>query len=312
MNGKTSESVLITGAGGALARRVIKDLEDKQNIVGVEFRRNTKAPRSIVSYRVDFHKRNFEDVFRDHNIKTVIHLGRFEAEESTLEGRYNANVMGSQRLFDLCVKYKVQQVIVLSTFYVYGASAYNPALLTESAPLKASGLSKDLVDAVELANLSNIYLWKHPDLNMTVLRPCHIVGPGVRNSMSMLLSQPVAPVLFGFSPMMQFIHIDDMARAIVKVFENPVSGVFNVAPQDWIPYQEALKVSGSSRLPLPSIPPVVPHTLAKMFKLKVFPNFLIDFFKYPVIIDGRNFEKTFSFKPRIPLKDIFRYYHSMK
>lgn len=305
-------TLLITGAGGALARRVIKNLKDSVDIVGVEFRSDTPPPGDIPSYRVDFHKRGFEDVFREHKIDAVIHLGRFEAEESTPESRYNANVMGSQRLFDLSVKYGVSRVIVLSTFYVYGASPYNPALLTESSPLKASGLSKDLVDAVELANLSNIYLWKYPELNMTILRPCHIVGPGVRNSISLLMSQPMAPVLLGFSPMMQFIHIDDMATAICLAFDKPERGVFNVAPGDWVSYQDALRASGCIRMPLPSIPPLVPNTISRLLRWKAFPNFLINFFKYPVIIDGRNFEKTFAFTPKISLKEIFRYYSQTK
>ncbi len=303
---------LITGSGGALARRVIKSLSGSTQLVGVEFRRNMKTTSGVPSYQVDFHKRGFEDVFREHKIDTIIHLGRFEAEESTPESRYNANVVGSQKLFDLAVKYNVSRVIVLSTFYVYGASPYNPALLTETAPLKASGLSKDLVDAVELANLANIFLWKHPELNMTILRPCHIVGPGVRNSMSLLLEQPVAPVLFGFSPMMQFIHIDDMAHAITLAFKKQKRGVFNVAPNDWIAYQDALEAAGCSKIPLPSIPPIIPNTISRLLKLKVFPAFLINFFKYPVIIDGSDFAKNFGFKPKIELDRIFKQYRERK
>ena len=303
---------LITGSGGALARRVIKMLSDSTQIVGVEFRKNMQTVSGVPSYQVDFYKRGFEDVFRDHKIDSIIHLGRFEAEESTPESRYNANVVGSQKLFDLAVKYKVSRVIVLSTFYVYGASPYNPALLNESAPLKASGLSKDLVDAVELANLANIYLWKHPELNMTILRPCHIVGPGVRNSMSLLLEQPMAPVLFGFSPMMQFIHIDDMARAIMLAFQNQQRGVFNVAPDDWIAYQDALSAAGCAKVPLPSIPPIIPNSISRLLKLKVFPAFLINFFKYPVIIDGSEFATTFGFKPKIGLDRIFKQYRERK
>ncbi|MEM7281281.1 MAG: NAD-dependent epimerase/dehydratase family protein [Pseudomonadota bacterium] len=308
----TEGVTLITGAGGALARRVVKLLSDTTQMVGVEFRRNMRVTADLPVYQVDFHKRGFEDVFKDHTVDTIIHLGRFEAEESTPESRYNANVVGSQRLFDLAVKYKVSKVIVLSTFYVYGASPYNPALLNESAPLKASGLSKDLVDAVELANLSNIYLWKYPKLNMTILRPCHIVGPGVRNSMSLLLEQPVAPVLFGFSPMMQFIHIDDMARAITLAFKEKHRGVYNVAPEDWIAYQDALEAAGCARIPIPSIPPLIPNTISKILRMKVFPAFLINFFKYPVIIDGSEFEKKFGFKPKISLNRIFSHYRERK
>lgn len=145
----------------------------------------------------------------------MIHLGRLIASQETRMRRYNANVLGTQKLFELSHKYGVKQVTVMSTFHVYGAIAYNPALIDEDAPLKAAELTMDLVDSVELENLANIYLWKYPDIHITVLRPCNIVGPGVRNTISLLLSSKYAPVLAGFSPMMQFIHIDDMADAIV-------------------------------------------------------------------------------------------------
>lgn len=226
--------------------------------------------------------------------------------------RYNANVLGTQKLLDLSHKYGIQRVVVLSTYHVYGAVAYNPALIDESAPLKAAGLSSDLVDSVELENLANIYLWRYPDLNITILRPCNIVGPGVRNSISTLLASERAPVLAGFSPMMQFIHIDDMADAIVLAYKKPVRGVFNVAPDDWVAYQQALKLCGCTRIPIPSVPPVVPRLLLKALRLKSFPSYLIAFFKYPVIIDGRAFSREFGFRPQRPLREIFHFYRENK
>src|SRR3546814_5422384 len=106
---------------------------------------------------------------------------------------FRSNVLGSKMLFELCRKYGVGQVLVHSTYFVYGASAFNPALLDEDAPLKASELTQDLVDSVELENLAQIFLWKAPELNITILRPCNVLGPGVRNTMSLLLSRSLAP-----------------------------------------------------------------------------------------------------------------------
>jgi len=203
-------------------------------------------------------------------------------------------------------------VVVLSTFHVYGAVAYNPALIDESAPLKSAGLSADLIDSVELENLANIYLWRYPELNITILRPCNIVGPGVRNTISTLLASERAPVLAGFSPMMQFIHIDDMADAIVLAYKKPTRGVYNVAPQDWVAYQHALKLCGCKRLPIMSIPPIVPRFILSTLKLKSFPSYLMAFYKYPVVIDGRAFAKEFGFEPKRPLKEIFRFYRENK
>lgn len=304
--------ILITGAAGALAQQVIARLRSQFQIVAVDFREQVYLGEDTFSYRIDIVKRDFEDIFRKHKIEGVIHLGRLMTSEDNRMRRYNANVLGTQRLLDLCNKYGVGKVVILSTYHVYGANAYNPAPLNESAPLKAAGLTMDLVDSVELENLANIYLWKYPNLNIHILRPCNIVGPGVRNTMSTLLSSKYSPVLTGFSPMMQFIHIDDMADAIEVAFLKNKPGIYNVATDDWVSYQEALVACGCIRVPLPSIPPVVPKMLSTILGLRSFPPFLVNYFKYPVILDTQLFNRTFGFQPKKTLNDIFRYYAEQK
>ena len=307
------KTVLVTGAAGSLAKRVIARLHGKYHVVAVDFRQKVETDADIPSYKVEMFKRGFEDIFRNHKIDAVLHIGRIFAHESTRQNRYNANVLGSKRLFDLCRKYKVGQVLVHSTFYVYGASPYNPALLDEEAPLKASDVTADLVDTVELESLAKIHMWRYPELNMTILRPCNVLGPGVRNSMSLLLSRPLAPVLMGFSPLMQFLHVDDMADAMFTAFEKNKPGIYNVAPDDWVAYQEAVAQCGCKRLPLMSVPPVLPKLISGLLNWNAFfPPYLINYFKYPVIIDGKLFRETFDWKPKRNLNDIFSYYRKNK
>jgi UDP-glucose 4-epimerase len=307
------KTVLVTGAAGSLAKRVIGKLQGRHQMVAVDFRRKVETDAGIPSYLVELHKRGFEDVFAAHRIDAVIHIGRFFPHEKTRDMRYNANVLGTKRLLDLSRKYGVTQTIIHSTYFVYGASAYNPALLDEDAPLKASEVTQDLVDSVELESLANIHLWRHPELNITILRPCNVLGPGVRNSMSILLSRPLAPVLVGFSPLMQFIHVDDMAEAIILAFEHNRPGIYNVAPDDYVPFQEAVEQCGCSKLPIPSIPPALPRLVSRALNWNAFfPPYLINYFKYPVILDGRLFRETFGWKPRRNLNDIFSYYRKQK
>ena len=304
--------ILVTGAAGALARQVISRLQQHYSLVAVDFREQPYLGDEVPTFRIDFNKRVFEDLFRRYDFDGVIHLGRIMSSEENRMRRYNANVLGTQKLLNLSNKYGIRRVIVLSTYHVYGANAYNPALIDESAPLKGAELTMDLIDSVELENLTTIYLWRYPDLNITILRPCNIVGPGVRNTISSLLGGRYAPVLAGFSPMMQFIHIDDMADAIVRAYDKPEAGIFNVAPEDWVAYQHALTLCGCHKIPIPSIPPVVPRTVLRLLNLPSFPPYLLNFFKYPVIIDGRVFRDSFDFTPKRPLREIFRYYRENK
>jgi UDP-glucose 4-epimerase len=155
-------------------------------------------------------------------------------------------------------------------------------------------------------------LYKHPELNITILRPCNIAGPGVRNTFSKLLASKTAPVLWGFSPLMQFIHIDDMREAICVAFEKNVPGLYNVAPADYIGFQDAVKKSNCKLIQIPSIPTSLTETISKVMKSDIFPPFLLNYYRYPVIIDGNLFEKTFQFKPKKSLEDIFNYYKGIK
>lgn len=307
------KTVLVTGAAGSLAKRVITRLYGRYNVIAVDFRRQVETDAEIASYKVEVHKRGFEDIFRRHPIDAVLHLGRIFPHEHDRMRRYNANVLGAKKLLELCRKYGVGQVLIHSTYFVYGASPYNPALLDEDHPLKASEVTQDLVDSVELESLATIHLWKHPELNITILRPCNVLGPEVRNSMSILLSRPVAPVLLGFSPLMQFLHVDDMADALVVAFEQNKPGIYNVAPDDYVAYQEAVTQCGCRRLPVPSIPPAVPKLVSNLLNWNAFfPPYLINYFKYPVILDGGLFRRTFGWTPRRNLNDIFSYYRKQK
>ena len=309
----TAKTVLVTGAAGSLAKRVIARLHPTYNVIAVDFRHKVDLDGGIPSYRVETHKRDFEDVFRSHKIDAIIHIGRIFAHESDRHRRYNANVLGMKKLLELAKRYGVGQIIVHSTFLVYGATAYNPALLDEDQPLKASEVTQELVDSVELESLANIFLWKHPELNITILRPCTVLGPGVRNTMSILLARPMVPVLVGFSPMMQFLHVDDMADAIKAAFEQNKPGIYNVAPDDWIAYQDAVEQSGCRRLPILSVPPAIPRMVSNLLNWNAFfPAYMIDFFKYPVVIDGKLFRETFAWRPKRNLNDIFSYYRRQK
>src|SRR5690606_1074241 len=124
--------ILITGAAGALAQQVIARLRSQFRIVAVDFREQVYLGEDTSSYRIDIVKRDFEDIFRRHRIQGVIHLGRLMTSEDNRMRRYNANVLGTQRLLDLCNKYQVSKVVILSTFHVYGANAYNPVPLNRS------------------------------------------------------------------------------------------------------------------------------------------------------------------------------------
>ena len=80
-NSGSKKTVLVTGAAGSLAKRVIARLHGRYNVIAVDFRRKVETDAGIPSYLVELHKRGFEDIFAAHRIDAVIHIGRMFAHE---------------------------------------------------------------------------------------------------------------------------------------------------------------------------------------------------------------------------------------
>ena len=308
---KAKKTIMVTGAAGALAQQVISRLKEKHNVVAVDFRDLVYLGDDVTTYKVDFNKRGFEDVFRAHDFDAVIHLGRILTTEDKASSRFKGNVLGTQRLLDFSNKYNVGRVIVLSSYMVYGANSSNPALIDEKFPLRAHGYHSAMVDMVEMENQASIYMWKHPDLNITILRPCNIAGPGVRNAVSNLLSGSRAPVMAGYSPVMQFIHLDDLAEAVVATSKKTVPGIFNVAPNDWVTYTAALKASGCTPYNVFAFDPLA-YKMAPLLSGGSIKPYMVDYLRYPVVIDGKFFSETFDFKPKHSMREIFDSYRVAK
>lgn len=305
-------AVLVTGAAGALARRVIERLHPKQAVVAVDVRRRADLDAGIPSYQVAMEKRDLEPLFRRHPIGSVVHLGRIFTHEQNRQRRYNANVLGTKHLFELAQKYGVAHMVVHSTYSVYGASPDNPALLDEDHPLRAGAWPEDLIDAVELENLSQIYLRKEASLCVTLLRPCNILGPGVRNTLSLMLRRSWAPVMVGHAPPMQFLHVDDMAEALLKALAQPQPGVFNVAPAESLPYPEALRLCGCRALPLWPSATGLRLLDRALGRHSLLPPYLVPYLQYPVLLDGARFRQRFGWAPRRRLDELLADYRRRK
>ena len=107
MESQQRPHILITGAAGSLAQQVINRLRDTCNLVAVDFREQVYLGDDIPSYCIDFNKRSFEDLFRRYQFDGVIHLGRIMSSQMTRMRRYNANVLGTQKLLDLSHKFSL-------------------------------------------------------------------------------------------------------------------------------------------------------------------------------------------------------------
>jgi UDP-glucose 4-epimerase len=90
------------------------------------------------------------------------------------------------------------------------------------------------------------------DIDLTVLRFANIVGPTANTPMTRLLSEPKAPVLLGFNPVMQFIHEADVVAALAHAVLEDSPGTFNIAGSGTLPLVKAMALAKKPPLALPA------------------------------------------------------------
>lgn len=292
-------TVLVTGAAGGLAQLFVEMLAGEYNLVGID----TRPLREGESFPGEFHQidythRRMTEIFRQHQFHALVHLGRVRATQNmSRHARYNLNVLGTRNLLEHVRKHHVPNVIVVSTFHVYGAHRANHLYITEDEPLRASQTFPELADVVELDNYVNTFSIQFPEIRTVLLRPANIVGERIRNETSMLLRQKYCPTILGYDPLMQFVAESDFARALGLALKSKERGVYNVAGEGVIYWGQAVELAGAISFPAPF--PVAHWILGGVvsrFGLR-FPRHLADYFRYPTVVTDAAFREKFGYVP---------------
>ncbi|MGZ6029956.1 MAG: SDR family oxidoreductase, partial [Myxococcaceae bacterium] len=249
MSVESRQVVVVTGLSGNLGRTLTKLLHRTERIVGLDRRPFPGAPKDVELFQLDLRKKKAEDVFRTHDVKAVIHMGIMHDPRMSSEEHHSFNVVGTTRVLDAVAKYGVKKVVVLSSANVYGPSPDNSNFLAEDAPLMAASRFSGVRDLIEVDMLAHGFFWRHPDIETVILRPVHILGPSIRNAPSNYLRLRYPWVLAGFDPMLQLIHQEDAARAMVEALRPGLKGVYNVVGPGEVPLSAVLRELGRTPIP---------------------------------------------------------------
>lgn len=300
------KSVLIIGIQGALAK-ITAELLIKNNpkikIHGVDSREIDQMPNrsQLTHQQLKYTRTNFEKIFREHQLDTILHLGRLGHSPTTgnINKRIDINLVGTNTILELAQKFHCKKVVILSTHHVYGAHSDNSMFLKEDAPLRGSFKYAELRDVVEMDQMCTNWMWKNQNtIDTVVLRPCNIIGPQIKNAITQFLKTPYAPLPLDYNPMFQFVHEFDMANIIVESAQQLSTGIYNVAGDDVISLHEAAQIIDVKKI---KVPIVLVEQLAKILTpLWQFPHYLIDYLKYPATLDNSELKKNLG-------PDIFRF-----
>ena len=148
-------------------------------------------------------------------------------------------------------------LVLVSSALVYGAHRNNPVPLTEAAVVRPE---HDFVFARQLAGVElSVDDWRRVDAgrSVSVLRPAVVMSgdsgsSGGTSALARALAAGYGRRLGREDPGAQFVHIDDLAAAVVRCAIDRSDGVVNVAPDGWVPGDRVRALGGGRlRLPLP-------------------------------------------------------------
>jgi UDP-glucose 4-epimerase len=302
-----ARKVVITGISGRFGRIVARRLHHELGwqIVGLDRRPMPGRPKDIEHHQVDLRSKKARDVFRAGDVDALIHLGVMHDPRARPAELYSWNITGTSKLLEYCQAYRVPKVVLLSSANVYGPRPDNPQFLTEDAPLLAAQRFPQMRDLVEIDHLVSTFLWRARDTDTVILRPVHILGP-VHNAPSNYLRIDRPPTLLGFDPMVQLIHVGDVADAISAALAPARRGIYNIVGPGEVPVSAVLRE-------LDRTPRWIPHPLAKpllslAFSLGIssFPVAELDFIRYVCMVDGRRAAAELGFRARHGLRETIR------
>lgn len=299
-------TVLVTGISGNLGRALAKQLHTDAHVVGVDRRPFSGKPKDIDHFQVDIRKARVEDAFRRHRVDALIHLGIMHDPRMPFTEAHSFNVVGTQKILDLCVRHGVRKAVVLSSANVYGPRPDNSNFLPEEAPLMAADRVSDVRDLIEVDMWAQSFMWRHPELETVILRPVNIVGPTVRNAPSNYLRLEAPLTVMGFDPMVQLIHEEDVCRALVLALRPGLRGVYNVAGPGEVPLSAVLRELGRRPVPVPH--PLIRPLLRRAFEARLtgFPPGEVDHIQYLCVVDGSRFARDAGWNPSWSLRDTIR------
>ena len=143
---------------------------------------------------------------------------------------------------------------------------------------------------------------EHPGVQTAVLRFAPILGPTVSNMFTRFLARPIAPVMMGHDPLLQFVHEQDAAWALKQAVDSTATGAFNIVGKGVLPYTTVLALLG--RVPVP-MPQIVARQVAKVLwatQLAGSPPSLLDFLLYLCVADGTRARRDLGFSARLSIK----------
>lgn len=306
--------VAITGSSGFYGRAVIERLRKaypEVTILGLDLAEPGDAPPDEFQ-QMDVCDPGLIERIRSFQPDTVLHFA-FVVNPLRNERRMqHINITGTDNVLQAVIEAGVRRLLVSSSATVYGAFPDNPVPMDETAPVRPRLEYRYASDKTIVEQRLQDFVQQHPDVAVSWTRPTMIYGHGVKNFITeFVLRGPIVILPDGHDSPMQFVHLDDVADATLRILERQAIGPFNIAPDDWISLRELAEMSGRRTFRIPFVVCRAFTTVYWKLRLPVFhfPPGLWYFVRYPWVVrpsrlmDELDYE--FQYSTRDTLQQLF-------
>ena len=211
------------------------------------------------------------------------------------------NVTGTRNILDSAVGSGVERIVVLSSSTVYGAHpGRGPEPITEDesmAPVKGFNYAEDKVECEQYCSfLANQY----PNVNLSILRSCIVLGPNADNFITGALEKQFLIAVGSDDPDLQFIHESDLTRIIARFATENHPGTYNVAANGTVRWSQLVKMANKSLVHLPAPLAIALTNLSWMLRFQSdSPAPGLSLIRWPWVVDtsrlSREIQHDFSY-----------------
>ncbi|MFZ5572697.1 MAG: SDR family oxidoreductase [Thermodesulfobacteriota bacterium] len=293
-------NVLITGVSGYIGMKIASALADHPSgvaMVGIDVKPPRSRPAGLIFKERDV-RGNIIDIMEEYRIDTVIHTAYVLPPIHDKALMEDINVSGTRNILAACEKARVKHLLYTSSTTAYGFYPDNPVPLTEDSPLRGNDDFTYAKNKKEIEFILQEFTNNHPEMLVTVLRPCFVVGPGFNNPLARYLQKPLVMLPRDTAPF-QFVHEDDLLQVIMLCLEKSIPGIFNVAGDGTMTFPEMVTLLGNRVLHLPLWLMVPLNTLFWNLRFRFlteFPSPGLNLVLYPWLASSRKLTETTGFR----------------
>ena len=236
--------VFVTGSSSHFAAALLPRLcasPEVERVTGIDLKPSRFTHAKFHATQHDIRSSQLEHVLAGHD--ALVHLaGIALAGRKTHDEMFDINVNGGHRVFHTARQSGVRRLIHLSSAAVYGGGVH----LSEHAPLDPAPAC---LHAVHQAHLEKLLEIEFPECAR--LRPHLLLGPHCRRELKCLLRLPCYVRLPEPQPLLQCVHEDDVARAVLLALGHDARGAFNLAVEDSFSIRDVVRQRHLVAVPLP-------------------------------------------------------------